>query len=400
MPLADLTRFAWQALSGHRLRSALSLLGVAIGVTAVIVLTALGEGARRYVIEQFASLGTNLLVVVPGRTETTGAVPGVIGVPNDLTLDDATAVLRGVRLARQVAPISMGTETVSHGDRQRQVAVVGTSRSYLAVRDLHVGQGSFLPAGELDRGAAVVVLGAKVARELFPGEDPLGAVVRVGAWRLRVIGVMAPIGTQLGVDLDEVVLVPVATGLRMFNRRSLFRILVRVAAYSDLDAARQQVRALLAERHGEEDFTALSEDALVSTFASILGALTLALAGIAAVSLTVAGLGIMNVMLVSVSERTGEVGLLRALGAGRRQIAAVFLLEAVFLSALGGLAGLAAGWALVRLLVRLYPALPASPPAWAVAAAVTVSLLVGAVFGLTPARHAARLDPVAALGRR
>lgn len=401
MAPSDLVRFAWRALAGHRLRSALSLAGVAIGVTAVIVLTALGEGARRYVIGQFASLGTNLLVVVPGRTETTGAVPGVIGVPNDLTLQDAEAVTRGLREARHVAPLSMGTETVSFRERRRQVAVLGTSHSYLAVRDLEVARGSFLPAEDLERGSAVVVLGQQVARELFPGgESPLGQVVRVGDWRLRVIGVMAPVGTQLGVDLDEVVIVPVATGMRMLNRTSLFRILVRVGAYSDLDAAGERLRALLAERHGEEDFTVLSEEALVSTFSSILAALTLALAGIAAVSLTVAGLGIMNVMLVSVSERTGEVGLLRALGVGRRQVVAVFLTEAIFLSGLGGLTGLAAGWGLTRLLVRLYPVLPATPPAWAVIAALAVSLVVGAIFGLAPARRASRLDPVLALGKK
>lgn len=400
MRVVDVLAFAARALAGSRLRAGLSLLGVAIGVAAVIVLTALGEGARRYVIGQFATLGTNLIAVVPGRTETTGVVPGVIGIPNDLTLEDAEAVSRQIPGVTAVAPISMATETVSHAELSRQVAVIGTSEDYLRVRDLAVTRGSFLRPGDLHRGSAEVVLGSKVAVELFPDSDPLGAVVRVGDWRMRVIGVMEPTGTQLGVDLDEIVIVPVASGMKMFNRSSLFRILVRVNAYSDLDSARDRVRSLLIERHGEEDISVLTEEALVSTFSSILATLTLVLGAIAAVSLVVAGLGIMNVMLVSVSERTSEVGLLRALGTHRRQVTAVFLTEAILLSGLGGLVGLGLGWLAVRLMVRLFPALPAAPPLWAVVAALSVSLGVGVFFGLLPARQAARLDPVLALGKK
>jgi putative ABC transport system permease protein len=294
----------------------------------------------------------------------------------------------------------MGTETVAFEERQRQVAVLGTSRDYRAMLGLELARGGFLLAEELGRGAPLAVLGSTVARELFGNRDPVGAAVRIGDWRLRVIGVMAPMGTRIGVDFDQVVFVPVATGLRIFNKSSLFRILVEAHAFSDLESAQARVRALLVERHGEEDFTVFTEEALVSTFTTIFQAMTLALAAIAAISLTVAGIGIMNVMLVSVSERTREIGLLRAVGVGRGQIVAVFLTEAVLLAGAGGLAGLACGWALVRLLVGLYPALPASPPVWAVVSAVAVSLLVGAVFGLLPARRAARLDPVLALGRK
>lgn len=399
MSTVDLLRFATGALTGARLRSLLSLFGVSIGVAAVVILTALGEGARRYVVDQFSTLGTNLLAVVPGRTETTGMLPGVIGTPNDLTLDDALAVSRGVAQARLVAPIAMGTDVVSHGELQRQVAVIGTNRQYLEVRDLKLGYGSFLPAGELDRGAAIVVLGHAVARELFPVSEPVGSIVRVGEFRMRVIGVLAPTGTQLGVNLDELVMVPTATAMRMFDKRSLFRLLVKVNAYDDIETAREAVRQLLLERHGEEDFTVQTEEALASTFSSILSALTFALAGIAAVSLSVAGLGIMNVMLVATSERTPEIGLLRALGAGRRQILSAFLIEAVLLAGCGGVLGLVLGGLAVRLMVGLFPALPAVPPLWAVISAFTVSLLVGAVFGLLPARRAADLDPVEALAK-
>jgi len=396
MTFRDLLTFCLQALSGHRLRTALSLLGMAIGVAAVITLTALGEGARRYVIDQFASIGSNLLIVIPGKTETTG-IPGVAAAANDLTLEDARAIQRGIPEAQKVSPLVIGTETVAHGARRRQVVIVGTTQEFLEIRKLGLSRGEFLPAEELRRGRPVAVLGLKVAQELFPGEEPIGQVVRIGGWRMRVIGVLAPRGVQLGANVDESTTVPVATAMRMFDRRSLFRIFVEVRASADLAAAKRRILRLLAERHGEEDVTVLTQDAVVSTFSQILGALTLALGAIAAISLSVAGIGIMNVMLVSVSERTREVGLLRALGVRRRQVLAVFLTESALLSAAGGLFGLAAGWVAVRILVRIFPALPASPPAWAVAAALALSLGVGVLFGWLPSRRAARLDPVAAL---
>ena len=400
MSLRDLLGFAARALRGHRLRTGMSLLGVAIGVAAVVTLTALGEGARLYVIGQFASVGTNLLIVVPGRTETTGGMPGMGGVPNDLTLEDARAVLRGVPEIDKAAPIVMGTETVAFGERQRQVALVGATHEMLEVRRLGVASGRFLPPLEWDRSSPVTVLGQTSARELFPGRDPVGEVVRVGDWRMRVVGVLAPRGQQLGVDMDDVAIVPVGTAMKMLNRSSLFRLLLQVRAHTDLDRARERVVRLIAERHGEEDVTGITQDAVLGAFTSILGALTLALAGIASVSLAVAGVGIMNVMLVSVSERTREIGLLKALGAGRRQILLAFLAEAVLLSTAGGLLGLLVGWLAVRALVVVYPALPATPPPWAVVAAFSLSVAVGAVFGVLPARRATRLDPVAALSGR
>jgi putative ABC transport system permease protein len=399
MTATDLLRFCFQALSGHRLRTALSLLGMAIGVAAVITLTALGEGARVYVVDQFANIGSNLLIVVPGKTETSG-IPGIAAAANDITLEDSRAIERSIPEAGQVAPFVIGTESVAHGARRRQVAIVGATHELLEVRKLALSRGEFLPAEELRRGRPVVVLGTKVARELFPGEEPIGQVVRIGGWRMRVIGVLAPRGVQLGADIDETAVVPVATAMRMFDRRSLFRIMIQVRGGADLERVKGRVVRLFTERHGEEDVTVLTQDAVVSTFSQILAALTLALGAIAAISLSVAGIGIMNVMLVSVSERTREVGLLRALGVRRRQVLAVFLTESALLSAAGGLLGLAVGWGAVRVLVKIFPALPASPPVWAVVAALALSLGVGLFFGWLPARRAARLDPVAALAGR
>ena len=400
MSTLDLIGFAARALRGHRLRTALSLLGVAIGVAAVVTLTALGEGARRYVLAQFASVGSNMIVVLPGKTETTGAMPGIGGVPNDITLDDAEAVTRGVREIDKAAPMVVGTETVVYEERQRQVALFGSTHEALEVRRLGIAHGRFLPPLAWDRGAPIAVLGSKLAAELFRASDPVGQVVRVGDWRMRVIGVLEPRGQQLGVDMDDVVIVPVATAMKMLNRSGLFRLVIQVRSHADLERAKQAVVRLLSERHGEEDVTVITQDAVISAFNSILGALTMALGGIAAVSLAVAGVGIMNVMLVSVSERTREVGLLKALGAGRRQILAAFLAEAILISSAGGLLGLALGWIAVLVIVAIYPALPASPPLWAVAAAFSLSVVVGGVFGVLPARRATRLDPVTALAGR
>ena len=400
MTPADSARFAWTALTRQRRRSALSVLGVMVGVAAVVILTALGEGARRYVVQQFASLGSNLLIVIPGKNETTGLFPGVGGVPNDLTLDDAVALERGVREARLVVPIALGTETVSQRDRRRQLVVLGTTHDFLEARELRTGSGRFLPTGEMERGAAVAVVGTKVVEELFAGESPLGRVMRIGDWRMRVIGVLEGKGHQIGVDLNDMVIVPVASAMRMFDQSSLFRILLKVGAHADLERAKQRVLEIITERHDEEDVTCLTQESVVASLSKILTALTLAVAAIGAVSLSVAGLGVMNLMLVSVSERTEEVGLLKAVGATGSQVLALFLAEAVLLSAVGALAGIGFGWLLVQVFVGFYPSYPASPPVWAVASVFLTAMGMGALFGVLPARRATRLDPVAALAGR
>jgi putative ABC transport system permease protein len=396
----DAIAFSWVSLTRHRRRSALSVVGVMVGVAAVVVLTALGEGARRYVTLEFASLGTNLLMVMPGRNETTGGFPGAGGVPNDLTLDAARALARQVRQARLVVPLAMGNETVSFGERRRQVAVAGSTHDFLELRRLRMGAGSFLPEADLDRGAPVAVLGWKVVRELFGSESPIGRIVRIGDWRVRVIGVLAPRGRQLGFNIDDLVIVPVATAMRMFDLSSLFRVMVEVRGHADLESARERVIAVVTERHDEEDITCITQDSVVGSLSQILTALTLAVGAIGAVSLAVAGLGVMNLMLVSVSERTAEIGLLKAIGATRRQVLVIFLLEAVLLSTAGALAGLGLGWGMVRGFVMFYPAYPAAPPLWAVVSVLVLAVAIGAIFGVLPARRATRLDPVAALAGR
>jgi putative ABC transport system permease protein len=392
-------RFASGAVVGHRLRTSLSLLGVAIGVASVILLTSLGEGARRYIVGEFTSLGSNLLIIIPGKTETVGFAPLVSTAPHDLTVQDAAALPARVAAVRRVAPLIVGTAAVRAGERSREVTVIGTTREILLIRQLKMSTGRFLPAGEPD--AAVCVLGARVQRELFPNQNPLGKLVRLGDWRFRVIGVIAPRGTSIGMDMDEVVEIPINTGLRLFNRSSLFRILAEVGSHDEIDRAREAVVQVLRERHtGQEDVTVLTQDSVLSAFDSILKALTAALASIAAISLGVAGLGIMNVMLVSVTERTREVGLLRAVGVTQAQVVAVFLIEAALLATIGGAVGLLAGLGAGQLLQQFYPEFPFHSPSWAIPAALGVSCSVGLLFGILPARRASRLDPVMALMRR
>jgi putative ABC transport system permease protein len=395
----DLLRYSAGALRGHRLRTALSLLGVAIGVASVIMLTSLGEGARRFVTGEFASLGTNLVIVVPGKTETRGGAPLVNNAPHELTLDDVDAIARRVPEVTRVAPVSIGTGPATYGERSRQTTVIGSTYEMLGIRHLRMGIGRFLPPDVRD--APICVIGTLVQRELFGRENPLGRTLGIGDLRFRVIGVLASHGTSIGMNLDDVVIVPVETCMRAFNRPGLFRLTAEVRSPGEIERARARILAVLTERHdGEEDVTVLTQDAVLATFNQILIVLTAVLAGIAAISLTVAGIGIMNVMLVSVAERTREIGLLKAVGVTGWQIVQVFLLEAAMISTAGGLLGLGIGIGAGRLFRRLVPDFPVQPPLWAVGAALLVSLSVGVLFGSLPARRAARLDPVAALMRK
>ena len=398
----DVAAFARGALRGYRLRTLLMLVAMGIGVAAVVVLTALGEGARRYVADSFASLGTHLLIVLPGRAETRGGVPTTLmgETPRDLTLDDARALLRS-RHIRRIAPISVGGSVVSWRARQRDSLVLGTSADFLAIRRWSMRRGRFLPRGELDAAEPVCVIGETVRRELFGVTPALGRWLRIGEYRFRVIGILSPTGRSIGVDTGELVIIPVASAQAIFNNPSLFRIIVEARSREDIPRAKADIIRIIRERHqGEEDVTVVTQDAVLATFDRIFRALTLAVGGIAAISLGVAGILIMNVMLVAVTQRRPEIGLLKALGAAPRTILLLFLTEAALLSSAGAGLGLVVGqagsWA-----VRLgFPVLPAHAPWWASLAGVLVAVGTGTLFSLLPACRAARLDPVAALARR
>ena len=398
----DILDFARRAATGSPLRTLLMTLAMAIGVAAVVVLTALGDGARRYVVDQFSSIGTNLVIVLPGRTQTGGFSPAnaVSTTPRDLTIDDAQALTRLAAVA-QVAPLAVGLSEVAVAGRLREAMVLGTTRSYLAVRRLALAQGQFLPDDDWGRAHAVTVLGAALARELFGQGSALGQTVRIGGRRLRVIGVMAPAGQGLGMNADEVAIVPVALAQAMFDSNTLFRVLIEARSRDAIAAARRQATALLKARHdGEEDVTVITQDAVLATFDKLLGALTLGVAGIAAISLAVAGILVMNVMLVAVTQRTGEIGLLKALGAPARTIRLAFLTEAAMLSTVGAVVGYLLGQLGAFGLRQAFPVFPAYPPDWAVIAGLSTALATGLLFGVMPARRAATLDPVQALMKR
>jgi putative ABC transport system permease protein len=378
------------------------LSAMAIGVSAVVILTSLGEGARVYVMDRFASLGTNLVIVFPGRSETAGLNPTTMmgETPRDLTLDDALALTRSYKV-RRIAPINVGSAEVSHLGRSREVVVIGTNHEMLAIRHWELSQGKFLPPLDLDRASSVAVIGSKIRDELFGAERALGKWVRIGDSRFRVIGIMASEGRSIGVDVQEIIMIPIASAQQIFNTSSVFRILVEAKTREAIEPVKQFIIDTLQERHqGIKDVTVITQDAVLETFDRILGALTFAVGGIAAISLAVAGILIMNVMLVAVSQRTAEIGLLKALGASPGQIIVLILAEALLLSVLGAMAGFILGQLGSWSIRTAFPVLPAYAPSWAIIIALAVAVITGVLFSLMPARRAARLDPVLALSGR
>jgi putative ABC transport system permease protein len=353
-------------------------------------------------VAEFSSLGTHLIIVFPGRTETGGNLPGMMvgRTPRDLTLADALALLRSRHVAR-VAPLNVGSAQLSRGPLSRDVAVLGTTHEFARIRNMQVSHGHFLPPADPTAPQPVCVIGELLRTELFGAESPLGQWVRIGDRRFRVAGVLAPQGQALGFNTDELVVVPIASAQQLFNQESLLRILIEARSRESIEPAREDVRRILVSRHeGEEDVTVVTQDAVLATFDRILRTLTLAVGGIAAISLAVAGILIMNVMLISVSQRTREIGLLKAVGASGAQIRNLFFAEAVMLSAIGAAIGYVLGEAGIAAIRRIYPAFPAAAPGWAIAAALVTAVVTGVVFSLAPARRASRLDPVTALARR
>jgi putative ABC transport system permease protein len=402
MKLIDILHFASGSLRGSRSRTLLMILAMSIGVAAVVVLTGLGEGARLYVVNQFSSLGTNLVIVFPGRTETAGVGPGMLlgQIPRELSLDDARELLRSPAIGR-IAPLTIGSSQISQGALNREVVVLGSTADLLEVRHMILGQGQFLPFGDLDSSASVCVLGNKIKSELFGQKNAIGAWVRLGDRRFRVVGILASQGESMGFNTDEIVVIPVASAHLLFNTSGLFRILVEAKNRDSILAAQRDAEAIIVRRHkGEKDVTVITQDAVLATFDRILSALTLAVGGIAAISLAVAGVLIMNVMLIAVSQRVKEIGLLKALGAPAKQIRNLFFAEAILLSSIGSATGLLLGQVGIAIIGKIYPSLPVGAPWWAVLAAVGTSLGTGILFSVWPARRAAQLDPVTALAGR
>lgn len=400
MRIPDLFGYATRALFRQRFRSAMILVAMSLGVASVLVLTGLGEGARLYVAAEFAAMGTDTLAVLPGRNDTTGGMPPVAGTaPRDLTLGDAEA-LRRIPSITGVAPIVVGTSPVSHGARVRDGMVVGTSRDYFTIRQMTMSRGTIFPDLPSDALPPVAVIGPTLNAELFRGANPMGEWLRIGDRRFRVVGVLGE-NNKFGMALGDAVFIPINHAQALYNAPGLFRVLAQVRPGLSKDRAREQILSVITERHeGDEDVTVISPDAMLKSLDAILGTMTLAVGGIAAISLLVAGILIMNVTLISVTQRTDEIGLLKALGADGRTVRLIFLVEAGLMSLVGAALGTGIGLSLLAAGRGIWPSIPftATPPV--VGGALFVAVVAGVVFALLPAGRAARLDPVVALTRR
>lgn len=403
MDLSESLKMAVKTLTANKLRSSLTMLGIIIGNASVIAMVGIGEGAQRFVNDQLQSLGPNVLFIAPGNRETREL--GGLDIPKTLVVADATAIAQQVPAVVAVAPENTTRGLVTFRNRNTNTSIVGTSPDFPKVRSFEVAQGRFLSDLDLRRSAQVVVLGATLAERLFENDLPLGQQVRIQGTSFEVIGVMATKGSNLGLDYDDAVLIPITTlSRRIVGRTSPYGIEVSFISVSAIDQASMstaefQITNLLRLRHnitGEDDFFIQSQDTLLTIANTITGALTLMLAAIASISLLVGGIGIMNIMLVSVRERTQEIGLRKAIGASQQDILVQFMIEAVILSVAGGTVGTALGLSGIILVSALSP-FEAGVSVAAIAIAVTVSGGIGLFFGVFPARQAARLDPIVAL---
>ncbi len=399
MIFGESTRIAWDALKSNPLRSLLTMSGIIIGVMSVILLVSVGEGARSYLIEQFAGLGTNVLMVQPGKTETMGGFgAGVGGAEHPLTLRDAEALEKLCPSLSGVSAVVLGSGPVRFGNRTRNVLVMGVEEDYPTIRHIGADLGSFLTREQVRGRRRVAVVGRTVVRELFGAENPLGQAVTVAGSRYRVVGITEPKGQSLGLDIDDIAFIPVTAAQDLFRMDRLGQILTQVESSDRAPQAMAEIRSVLTHRHnGVEDFTVVSQEAMLQTFGNIARMMTFFLGIIAAISLAVGGIGIMNILLVSVGERTREIGLRKALGARRQDILFQFLTEAVTLSLAGGTVGIALGVGIALLVHRLAESVPVRVEPQIVLVSFLFSMAVGVFFGVYPARKAAELDPIEAL---
>ena len=397
MPLTDAFKLAFRAVIAQRLRSFLTLLGIAIGIAAVILLTSIGEGIHRYVLGEFTQFGTNVIGVHPGKVKTGGAaLSGLPSSAKPLSLEDAEA-LRRVPNVIAVTPSVFGNAEASAAGRLRRVTVYGVGPDMLKVFKGRMSTGHFLPVEDANTARALVVLGPKLKHELFGAESALGARVRLGGLQFRVIGVLESKGQFLGMDLDDTAFIPAARAIELFNRASLSEIDVAVAEGVSSASVVTAIKKLMVARHGREDFTVISQEEMLASLSSILDVLTMAVGALGGISLFVGGVGIVTMMTISVTERTAEIGLLVALGARRRTILSLFLSEAVALAAVGGLIGLVLGVGIAQVIHLAVPALPVHTPFLFVLVAEALAIVIGLAAGVLPARRAAQLNPVDAL---
>ena len=396
MKFQDLFIFSSYSVVSQKMRSFLTSLGIAIGVVCVIFLTGLGQGLQTFIISQFTQFGSNIISISPGKTETMGMPLGIFGTVKPLTFEDAEALER-LPVIDVAVPVSGGSGEIEYGERMRRSMVVGTGADYDVIVDAKDMLGEFLPHDNPKSPRSLAVLGPKMRDELFGDANPLGELVRVNSERFRVIGVLPPKGDFLGIDLDDAIYIPMAKFQSMFNVNNFQEIdVVHYERYATEEAV-ASIKRLIIDRHGSEDVTIHTQANMLETLEDIMKWLKFTVAAFGGISLLVGGVGIFTIMTVAVNERTSEIGVLRAVGASRRKIRDVFLLESIFLAILGALLGLSIGFAAVYIALIFYPDMPIAIAWDYIVYAVFISLAIGLIAGFLPARAAAQLDPVEAL---
>jgi len=396
MKTADFIHLTLTAITAHRLRTALTVLGISIGIAAVVLLTSIGEGIHRFVLSEFTQFGTTIIAINPGKATTAGGSIGVFGTERPLTISDALA-LRRIQNVNSVVSAVQGNAEVEARGRSRRTTVYGVSSEFHKAFRFDVAIGKFLPEDDPEAPRAFAVLGDKLRRELFGNVNPLGHRVRVGGDQYRVIGAMLPKGQILGFDLDDTIYIPTHRAMQMFNRESLMEIDVMYREGASEKTIVKEIKRILEARHGKEDFTITTQQQMLDVLGNVLNILTFAVGALGGISLLVGAVGIATIMTMAVRERTTEIGLLRALGAHQKQVLGLFLGEAMVLAAIGGMVGLAFGILGAQLLHLAFPAMPVHTPWNYVVLAEALAISIGLLAGVLPARHAAAMDPVTAL---
>ena len=395
IPISEITKLAVRSLFRNKSRSILTMLGIIIGVSAVILLVSIGQGLQSYITQQFELLGSNLVVVLPGKVGSGGALTGPNLAGSKLTLTDVDKLSR---LGGAIQSVGAGIEmpsTISYLGKSKYTTTLGLTAEYQKMRNLTTSEGRMISDSDNRAGKNVVNIGPGLVDSLFGGINPIGKQVTVGGQKFQVVGVLSKIGSGgFGVDVNSFVVLPITTAQKLFGMKSVQSIGVKVTDKDTIPSAITQVKKELGKRLKEDDFSVVDSSSLVATINQILGVVTIALGGIAAISLIVGGVGIMNIMLVSVTERTREIGLRKAVGAKPRDILVQFLIESVTLSVAGGGLGVLIGF-LGSLVINQF--ITTTVTFWSVALAFGVSAVIGIIFGVAPAARASKLNPIDAL---
>jgi len=391
----DAARLIWASVCHSLGKSLLTALGIGIGIAAVSLLTSLGSGLQLYMLDQFSQFGTRIIAVNPGKDITHG-IGGLLSSVRPLSLDDAEAlvVLPGVEF---VVPVVQGVGAIEYGNRQRNSDILGVGSQMSKAWQFKVSMGRFLPEDPSGHSRAYAVLGYTMKQELFANTNPLGKTIRVGGLRFKVIGVIEKKGQMLGFDMDDIVYIPTDKALQLFNREGLMEIDITFTSAISSAQLAERVKRVLSERHGDEDFSITTQDEMLLTMGNVLNVLTIGVAALGSISLFVGAVGIATIMTTTVRERSAEIGLLRAIGASQRQVLGLFLGEAVLISLLGGVIGLALLAAIAAVLSLLVPALPLALHPFFLILALLASAFIGLLAGVIPAYHASRLNPIDAL---